>query len=645
MRSLTVHACCICVLIGPCARANTFNVTAYGAKADGKTDCTQAIQKAVEDASAAARHYKEGQGGGSVVFFPSAPLPYMVRDPVFIQGSGVEVRGNGRGSILQSSSGSPALVFGKFDGGKSFEEAYRPDGFGVLDRAAAPRQGARRGIATRADASLIVPAHPLTFGYGYPKPDYWSSTSQLTLEFYLVRPRSAVWKPWSPILGMSGPEKLGLPWSVWLGDTPDVLVFGWRSNEVASIAVARQLIIPLDKKTRGWRITIQLDQKSGTARVWVNGATAAARVRDLDGLPFQAGQTFAEHDGFTQFLIGARGPAAPFQEKTTTDLELYGLRVARGLVYQMDAPTERFADDPKRPVNDMSRYFWNLGQVPNVQLVGLFPLDDLGATRTVRVLDDGHEASAFWVNAKTADLPIFCAIRDIQVRGRLQPAILLGQLFHFTAARVTAEYGYQGIGSLNLGANYTITLENCNLAGYDSAYYGYQQIIRARNTYILNGGRETVRLRGCSSTWDQTLVAFLLPHARIGFHFVLDEYGGQNRLTDLYFDNETTTFSRAAIEADQAANGAGWLIIDGLNLADCGKDAAILRLNGFGLEGEFKKNYLDLRAVACPPNYRAALEVQGKGWHGRFNAAQLEKAPILGDAASKIVVTPPTDAR
>jgi hypothetical protein len=57
--------------------------------------------------------------------------------------------------------------------------------------------------------------------------------------------------------------------------------------------------------------------------------------------------------------------------------------------------------------------------------------------------------------------------------------------------------------------------------------------------------------------------------------------------------------------------------VDELNLVDCGKDAVILRMNGFGLEGEFKKSDLDVRAVACPPNSRAAVWVHGKGWHGR----------------------------
>lgn len=138
-------------------------------------------------------------------------------------------------------------------------------------------------------------------------------------------------------------------------------------------------------------------------------------------------------------------------------------------------------------------------------------------------------------------------------------------------------------------------------------------------------------------------VAFLQPGARIGVHLIHDEYGGQSRLLDFYVNNGTATFKRAAVEADQMANGAGWLIVDGLTLADCGEDAVILRLNGYGIGGEFRKNYVDVRAVVSASNYRAALEVIGKGWHGRFNGAQLDRGNGIGDGAAKITVTPPAE--
>jgi hypothetical protein len=624
------------------AEANTFNVQTFGARPDGKTDSTAAFQRAVNSAAAAVKLWPHGTGGATV-YVPAGPQPYKVSAPVFVHGNGIEIRGGGRGSIVEAIEGNPVFVVGKMDGGKSFGASYRPDAFGVLDRSAAPQAGARFGVATRGDAALIVPAHPLTFGHGWPYPDYWAKTSQLTLEFYLARPPAARWQPWTRLFGFSRDQKYGLPWSVSLGESTDELVFHWRSAEMTNEQESRQLVIPLGSMYRGWRVTIQADLAGARYAAWVNGRKVDCRVSSATRSPVRPDQTFPEHDGYTQFLIGALGPAAPYGNQKTTPLILYGLRVAKGLVYKMDQPTETFADDSARPVTDANRYFWNLARVENVKLIGLFPLDDAPGAPTVKLTCDGPDASAFWVNASTAETPTFCALRDLQVRGRLQPAVLLGRVLDFSAERLTAENSYQGIGSLNSGASWTIHLSECTLSGYDAAYYGYQQTISARNTRIRSGGRETVRLRGCNSTWDQTNVAFVSANAATAFRFLSDEYGGMHRLVDLFIDNEGgTTFREAAIEADQM-RAPSHLIVDGMYIVEAGKYAAIVRLNGFGEGGGLMKSVVDVRSIISHvPNFRAALEVKGKGWSGRFNASELAHGEVIGDA-EKIQVTLPAE--
>src|SRR6266851_3158372 len=71
------------------------NVRTFGAQGDGLADDTAAIQKAIDEAKARK---------GSVVFFPSGIYvisQVILRQGISLMGSGINLPGNGLGTILQ----------------------------------------------------------------------------------------------------------------------------------------------------------------------------------------------------------------------------------------------------------------------------------------------------------------------------------------------------------------------------------------------------------------------------------------------------------------------------------------------------------------------------------------------------------------
>lgn len=84
----------------------TFDVTTYGAVADGRTDTAAAIEAAILAAA---------QAGGGIVLLPPAELPYLVRRTIFVKADGIEISGKGARLLLAdrviANNVLPLLVF------------------------------------------------------------------------------------------------------------------------------------------------------------------------------------------------------------------------------------------------------------------------------------------------------------------------------------------------------------------------------------------------------------------------------------------------------------------------------------------------------------------------------------------------------
>ncbi|GAC1475201.1 MAG: hypothetical protein NVSMB9_27150 [Isosphaeraceae bacterium] len=613
---------------------NTFSAVAFGAKADGTTDSAPAIQRAIDAAAVAA-----GKDSGAVVHLAGSARSYMIGSPLRIKGRGVTFRGDGIGSQIRPLSGyaGPILCIGLPAGDGEIGADYRPSSLGILDSSANLPRSTRRGLATRGKASVLFHSHPLQLGgrtqkTSYFLPDYWEETEALTVEFLLARPVNAVWKPGNVLMGMPLREQPA-PWRISIGDGPGMLTFSFQSNEVDSVGKGAFYEHEFSIGTgRGpWRITAQVGFKEGRFAVWVNGKKVPVKFRvpsDKKFL-FRPGLALHAQDGATAFRIGCE------DARVVTALNLHGLRVTAAAVYRWDARAEVRLDKPSEPVRDQDRYFTALPRT-----VAFLPLDDPPGPPTIRSANAIGFDLGYWVPKEHRTDTYQVEVRDVQLWGATQPALVIGEHMGLKIQRVRATEGWQGIGRLPLALSYVLFMEDCTLSGLDCAFFSYRQVHHASNTWIHNGGRDTVRIVGGQATWMNTFIGTLKESAQTAFHLTGDDTGGRYRLTDTIVDNEGGGPRRAIIAFEQGNSPGQHLIVDGMDISSSG-DAAILELIGHGHTGWWPV-LLDAKAISSWGKIGAVLRVKGQlAFHGRLDTSELNTAKVEGgELAEKITIIP-----
>ncbi len=625
--------------------ANTFDVRSYGAKSDGQTDSTASIQRAVNAAQAAA---EVDLYGSATVFIPSGRKPYLVSSPIFVDGRGIEVRGEGMGSQVRplGNYGGPAFVLGvkRLNRSKIDAWRFRKDSRAVLDVSTRSATENRYALATRGEASVVFEGHPFQYGGQSPTykgivPDYWTETRQLTLEFCVARPSGVTWPTHCGLIG-SFSRFEPQPWFLVTGDIEDELIFSFKTEDQPTGNV-HQVNLPAPISRGPCRVTIQLDLEAGGFAAWINGKRVTPKIWVIGPQPaegFRPGLRLKRHDGVSPFVIGSAYGGIGI-DHLVTNVELYGLRISRGLVYEMDGPTEKLMA-MRWPIDDAHRYFEFIAN-DRVQTIALLPLNEPAGT-VVKAVSLGYDGCGYWIPSKRVRTSANLALRDLQVWSGLQQAIAVGEIFGLKIENVHAGHGLQGIGSVSLGITYPVTLRGCSLYGHDAAYFGYQQILYASENVLGLTGRQGIRICGGTTSWDRTMATFMSGHTESFMHFVVAEAGQIHRVTDMLVDNEAGDIKRAIIECEQGANCPTRLVVDGLDVSRLNEEAALIRLTGFGIDAAHRKARLEVRNLTIfLGESKVALRVDGQGWYGTFDASSLGVANVAGDGAGKITVIPP----
>ena len=141
-----------------------------------------------------------------------------------------------------------------------------------------------------------------------------------------------------------------------------------------------------------------------------------------------------------------------------------------------------------------------------------------------------------------------------------------------------------------------------------------------------------VRMKGCDSSWRDSLIATTPPDADTVFKFLGDDYGGRHRIEDCIVDNEGGRYTSAVIYAEQHAYAAGRLVIDGLISSSIAPGVPMIWLKGFGDDGDrFRECRLDAKGLAnANLDHETIIKVDGPGWSGDLDATQLGSKKVKG---------------
>lgn len=635
------------------------NVQDYGAKANGTTDCTSAFQAAIDDLAARL----DANGGESgVVFVPSGKQPYLIGSPIWVDHDGIEIRGEGWGSVLSTQGGTPGsvLIYGlrriesHSVNGQSYplsiDSTYRPDLYGKLDSSVITNSNVKWGFRTNQDSYAVFQASALNAGVPLPSDstvaDGWSTVTQLTLEFCIEPPDGQSFPTTAPILGMGLKPFYPSPFLVSTWDDPKKLCVLFRTSDCDpdNIAHVRSFQFRLGTNSPPYRIAIQVDLAAATCSAFVNGTQVTIESPiNLDSsgasaIPFIAGTglTFLTNE-YYPFLIGAEGFTSIGNGTSPIDLRLYGLRVSNCLRYRNDGAgqPQRRVDSPSTTIVDAYAYFAN-----DSNTIAFLPFTDSpsNAGRKLSVqhgtsLAGGTTTSGLILHAYPCSRTAGSGLCDLSLElgSTYGQGISVGNTTGFHASNILCRGGYHAVGSIPTQAQSDMTIRACTMQASDASIYAFQQTLSTSDLTVESAGKTVLRAVGSDSIANCTNVLNLGRTSDCIFKYHGPSSGGKHRVTDLSISNNSGRLQTAVIYCDtHLGSQLTFLSANGLRMNGIGATPAVVMVKDRIPDSKTKTSTIDLSNIVCATtDARCIVDMDGPLWSGLVEAQGYQCDPIV----------------
>lgn len=556
------------------------DITEFGGRGDnGKTDNAIAYEAAYAELlrRLSIPGTIPGQAHG-VIRFPASTLPYVTTRPLRLEHPNIRVVGDREQQPQVANRGKgPVFVLGLRTGelikGQKplrLDASYRPDVFGKLDKSVAEAPGKRFGIRTKKDSSVTFQAVP--FSHGGPEPemgngilDHWGKTKTLTVEA-AVEASDGGGFPAGYVGGICtiGFSAFGgtLVFSLEKGGGANQFDFKFRTAEDGWEGVNGFGIF--SGKAQGvQRLTVQLDLERRKVAAFINGIQVPTAQPYGNFFKGKGPTTLARNEyaplqlGVTSNVCDLRPPLGG--KDTEMDLRLYGLAFSRSLRYEDRGPGTRQTRVDGKPIDDRYRYQESPDDPNLISALALTdhpddPTTGRFVTSVSRLVPPYRHVGYFLQSAMFTELGgiLNNTLSDLHLVGMPGgPTVHIGGILNLKIERCRIEGGTQAIGTLNLMANYTTDISDCDLSGTDCGVYGAWSIINGRNIRFLNAGRAPIRTWASNATFDGVMIGFANPQSEslIKVHGGL--YGGMHSYRNIVSDFEGDTYRVAPFVIEQ----------------------------------------------------------------------------------------------
>ena len=556
--------------------AACFDVTTFGAVADGETDCTAAFQKAITAAATSFQNpdgYMSAVGPHAVVQVPAGRSTYRVTSMLRVP-HGVDIVGDGFASKvwLDATNYYPLFVFGLDD--PQVTAADRPDLFGILDTTIAPRAGVIWGFTT-INGKMQQVDHGFNLGHltSPTQPTYWEDTSILTIDACLIR--NGTWGRAAALIGQGGKDGWTRPWMINTDyDSDGVLRVEFATDLCGSEDATNDVVLMINvPDATTIRLTIQLNLVLGRAAVYVNGVQVAFSGTIPSGRHLRMNEDWP-------FMVGAWGPNASYQAPSVlTPLTLCGLRLDAAERYVVGTPGTPQQRIDGLPLTDYYRYGENLSP----SMIGRL---NFNSNPTLPWIDAipaaGYPATAALILAMNQRGGYPNRISNLSLNSG-GACILLGAVLDMRIKGIRANSGVApAIASVPSIISYPVYISECLLGG-EWCVQLWECIATLERCHFMGYYRGVVQTRGCGVVVTDAMVNSPGPNARLAFSFLPWQIGSESiRVENVVIDSENSGFRDCVFEAWSQWDDPIHVRLTDISVAIAGRSQAVPILSLLG---------------------------------------------------------------